>query len=295
MKKTKCHFVLSAFLLVLLGASGLVTDLTKRKHSTNPGLADLVQLKSENVKLECRLEIGKGREGDVGLPRFVMFGMTVELSSDTPTKDYPGLPGVNGPRPSTSGGAFAVKVTEEPYFVNLNGMQRVPFKDGCWEVVWRNDAPFGTLICGFNLPKSVSHNGAHLPDGRLYMSFPVWTEKGLAAFQSKKHELGKRVEGFQQKKLDAVVKMHESNNLFTKMKHYRDAAYAMEQMDFSGIHCYNNVPRSDEVVPLANGMLVHKKGSLSSKGEGLFGQPRHDFTGTVHITTQENDNDGFSP
>jgi len=274
-------------------SKGFASNLLGGKSELYPGLADLAHL-DENVKLECRFDIGK-EKGKQVQPHFSMLGMNMELTKEDVPVGHPGLPGINGPRPKTSSGAFAVKVSEEPYFVNMNGMQRVQFEKGCWEIIWRKDVPCGALICGFQLPNSNSHNGAVLPSGRFYMTLPVWTHEGLAAMQAKKHKVRERVIEFEEKKRAAFEKLDQEKNLLMKAFAYREAAAAFEKIEMSGFHNYKRVPGSDGIIPFTKGLLLQTTGKVFTKEDGWFGEARHDIVGSVHISTPVVDQELLAP
>jgi hypothetical protein len=58
-------------------------------------------------------------------------------------------------------------------------MQIVHLENGSLEILWRDNAPHGSIICGFHLNQSYQRNDAMLPKDRLYISFPVWTMESL--------------------------------------------------------------------------------------------------------------------
>ena len=51
-----------------------------------------------------------------------------------------------------------MKIEENPSFVDFKGVQDVGFYHGAWELVWRDEAPAGQFIFGFDVP-SVSNRG----------------------------------------------------------------------------------------------------------------------------------------
>jgi len=101
-----------------------------------------------------------------------------------------------------------------------------------------------------------------LPKGRVYISFPVWTQELLAEVQAKKALVEEVASEFRQEKDLHLQKYQDEPNFLMKLVHYRNAAAAVEKLDMSGVHAYVHIPDSDNVMTLQDGLLVGMKGSV---------------------------------
>ena len=77
-------------------------------------------------------------------------------------------------------------------------------------------------------------NGANLPAGRLYISFPVWEQEGLAVRQAEKFNAEARAKEYAQERDEELEKYATETNLIKKAMHYRNAVAAVEKIDFTG-------------------------------------------------------------
>jgi hypothetical protein len=114
-------------------------------HPKLKGFAEDVQ----SHLLQVRLDIGQRASKD----RLSLQGPIVKLM-DSVAKAIP-LPVANGPLSYLSSGNKDLEVVKEGYVVDINGMRNIPFKDGCWEMSWREGDRDGRLACGFDLPEPV--------------------------------------------------------------------------------------------------------------------------------------------
>ena len=259
-------------LLLVLSAATTVDSLAFSVFSAfeaHPGLQQLTQAQ-QGTKFSVRMDIGK-KDSEAHLN---LDGLGVELLQEEAIKaERVGLPGADGPHPKSSTGALALNVFSTPCFIDMFGTQKVRFEKGAWEVIWKKDQMCGSIICGFQLPAGAKRNSnsAMLPAGRIYLSFPVWTQEGLAHRQSEKREAEVKCKGFKKEKMDEIRKMEETSNLFMKAVHYRNAVAAVEKIDFSGIRSMGSVPGETEVLPIGNGLLMNTKGTIWNKETNFFG------------------------
>lgn len=123
-----------------------------------PALQELAKAQKD-CQLSIRLEVGKKnfhKQVVEDGPRFCLDGLQVDLRQEPAPKGHVGLPGCNGPHPQTSSGARAVDIDKLPSFVGMNGLESVDLENAAWEMVWRESAPSGSLVCGFDVPNEVS-------------------------------------------------------------------------------------------------------------------------------------------
>ena len=134
-------------------------------------------------------------------------------------------------------------------------------------MIWRNDAPAGSVICAFDLPETYKRGDAMLEKGPLYITFPVWTRGGLSEAQEDKRNVEERL-AVVKKKLDAASeKMNETQNPIMKALHFREACQAHEERSFIHTEKAASVPWDDEVEPLNENLLLTTKGLVWSKGK----------------------------
>lgn len=275
--------MIRSFLLVLSVATA-VDSLAFSVFSAfdaHPGLQQLTQ-SQEGAKFSVRMDIGQS-ENEAHLN---LDGLGLELlQTGVPKSERVGLPGCDGPHPKTSTGGLAVNVFSTPCFIDMFGTQKVRFEKGAWEVIWKKDQRCGALICGFQLPVGAQRNAntAGLTAGRVYLSFPIWTEDGLAGRQSEKREAELKCKEYNEEKMDEIKKFEETSNLFMKAVHYRNAVAAVEKIDFSGIRTMDHVPGETDVLPIGNGLLMNTQGTMWNKATDFFGE-KHKMLGDAFLS-----------
>jgi hypothetical protein len=274
-----------AFLAAILPV--ITTGLAFNVFNTfqpNPELPTLANAQNGG-KFSIKMDIGQKEQTHLFLD-----GMNVELLQEKaePSQKV-GLPGANGPHPKTSSGGLSVKTIKNPFFVDMYGTQEVRFEKGCWEMVWKKDHYCGSLILGFDVPFGAKRNGAQLPQGPLYLSFPVWTPDGLAQKQAERFDAEKRAKEYLKERDEEMMKMQKESNVFKKALHYRNAAAAVERYDFTGVRYWSNqVPVSDEVIPIANGLLMNTKGNIWNKDKSFLGG-KHLLLGSAVLASLEDE------
>jgi len=211
-------------------------------------------------------------------------GMTLELRNVDPSYAHPAMPGVDGPHPELSTGAKALDVVRDGSFVSLQGTKHVSLLNGCWELVWKDGAPAGSLVCGFDLDEDVTRNDATLPKGRIYLSFPVWDQTSLTLAQLEKKERQDRASVFLADNSAEMEKFKDETNPLMKALHYRNAVAAINKFHDSGTTYYKAVPEPNEVLELneATKLFVTAKGLMWTK-DGSFRSGRHALLGTVML------------
>jgi hypothetical protein len=266
-------------LFVLASSAHGFVFLNKKVASAE--LASLAKAPSGTI-LDLRLDVGSNDHS-----RMSLQGLHLELSQEEAVdKLRVKLPGADGPRTSFSSGARTIHVKDPAFFVSMAGKQNVPFNHGCWEMVWRENAPAGVIVCGFDLEESVQRNEAVLNKGRIFLSIPVWTKQGLKEQQERRREIEARVKLHQDAKKEAYDKMAETSNPIMKALHFRNAAEATEQLSYWYINQdrISQVPLDEDVLALRDDIFITTKGTVWTKGaDNLFGGGQHSLLGTVTI------------
>lgn len=225
-------------------------------------LNQLVDAQSDH-RLSVSLDIGK--PGDTS--RLAINNLVFDLSEHAPTSNdqHIKMPGAHGPQPSLSGGIRRLTTIQNGSFISMNGCEVVNAIKGCWEIIWKKDAPAGSLIAGFELDKTYQRNAAKLEEGELYISFNTWSKEGLEHAQEEKRKSSKIVNDAENKKDDAIAKMKETNNLVERAILYFNALSAAEVYSKQPIQTMKLVPStSDEIIPL-EGMYVSMNGNVWKK------------------------------
>jgi hypothetical protein len=130
---------------------------------------------------------------------------------------------------------------------------------------WKEGAPAGSLLCGFELPQEYKRNDATLPKGRVYISFPIWTRDTLEHMQDQKKRILERASEALDLKNEELAKMQETGNIFLKALHYRNAAAAAEKYYVQPITRMLLVPSEKEVIPFHHDLFVTTKGTVWAK------------------------------
>jgi hypothetical protein len=243
------------------------------------GLIQAVEA-TKTKSMAIKLEVGMKRES-----KLTINDLKLDFSSDpvVDSSHHPAMPGVNGPHPQTSSGIRNLQVKEDGWFIDMSGKKDVQLKNGCWELIWRDGALAGTLVCGFEVTESYTRNDATLSPCRLYMSFPVWSAEGLKKAQEDKKTVMDRALGFVNEKELQLAKMQETSNPIMKALHYRNAYAAMDKYSLENVKAFEMIPSDEEVLTfgLDQDMLVTTKGLAFSK-EGGFQKGQHVLLGAAY-------------
>lgn len=232
----------------------------------------------KTTPLTIKLDVGDSKDSS----RISVSGMMLELSSELANYAHPKMPGADGPNPQLSSGIRTLNMLQHGSFVDMSGKKVVQALNGCWEMVWRENASAGSLICGFDLPEEYSRNDASLPAGRVYISFPIWTKIGLKEAQDHKEEVTIRVNELLAEKAEHLKKYQEEPNFLMKALHYRNAAAALEKQSLQNTRSLEMIPNSDDIIPLQDDLLLTTKGLVFSKDEGAFRNNQQILLGVAH-------------
>lgn len=145
------------FFMVALTVSSKSNAFLMDAFTALPKLQDLAKAQTD-CKLDVRLDIGGYKDTYPRAPntaRLVLNGLKLDLLQTKAPTGTVELPGANGPHPQTSSGSREIRVDAEPFFIGMNGMEKVKLERGGWELLWRENAPAGALICGFDVPIAV--------------------------------------------------------------------------------------------------------------------------------------------
>lgn len=152
--------------------------------------------------------------------------------------------------------------------------------------VWREGAPAGVIVCGFNLDGDVKRGDATLPKGRVYLSLPVWTRDGLTDKQAYKAE---KIAEAEQHKIDQaadIAKMQATSNPLMKALHFRNAVAASEKISNSGVKgLVAAVPDDEDVMPIGKDLVMCTKGTVWTKS-GSFLAKEHILLGVANASPE---------
>lgn len=266
--------MLIAVFLALPFASGFVFPL-----DMVPIKKGLIQTTNaqKTTPLTINLDVGVNNQDQT---RMSISGLRMELSSKLANYDHPKMPGVDGPQPQLSSGVRTVNVVQGGSFISMMGQQLVETLDGCWEMIWRENAAAGTLVCGFNVPEEYQRNDAYLPKGRIYLSFPVWTRAGLKEAQTSKDYCTTRIKELTIERDEELAKVEETHNFLMKALHFRNAAAASERLGLHNPAVWASVPSNNDIIPLQDDLLLAAKGLVFTK-TGTFHTRDHVLLGTA--------------
>jgi hypothetical protein len=248
-----------ASLILLLFLSPLGSSFIFDKPAVP--LADLGQLfktqHEKRVSVDLNIDHGEGS-------RLAVKGMVFDLMEDPASSksDFKSMPGNYWPRSSFTGGLHAMNTVEDGVFVSMNGNTVVKPLKGCWEIIWREGDPGGYLYCGLDIDQEYKRNDATLPKGNIYVSFSVWSAKGLKEYQDRKERSQERANSALKKKSDELAKMAETTNLFEKGLHYYNALCAADAYLMEPKKMMKFVPSTEDVLEFADDMYIGKTGSV---------------------------------
>eukprot|EP00591_Stephanopyxis_turris_P011095 CAMPEP_0195517362 /NCGR_PEP_ID=MMETSP0794_2-20130614/10555_1 /TAXON_ID=515487 /ORGANISM="Stephanopyxis turris, Strain CCMP 815" /LENGTH=266 /DNA_ID=CAMNT_0040646153 /DNA_START=91 /DNA_END=891 /DNA_ORIENTATION=+ len=261
-----------------IGAGGF---MFQKAFTVNPSLTEYAAAQ-EGTSLSFHLDIG-GKSAESRLP---LNGLVLEFHDSAPGYIHPKLPGANGPHPHMSCGPKVLEVKEEGSVINMEGLQKVSMKNGCWEMVWRDNAPAGSIVCALDIPETVRRNEASLKSGRMYMSFPVWTVEGLIEKQKYKQLMEEKAVNFLEEKENELLKMKTTSNPILKALHYRNAAESVEKYYCLGMNRVAEIPSDNDVVPIQGNLMLCRKGTIWTKDDkALFGE--HVLLGVASISASQ--------
>eukprot|EP00571_Detonula_confervacea_P010370 CAMPEP_0172301722 /NCGR_PEP_ID=MMETSP1058-20130122/3548_1 /TAXON_ID=83371 /ORGANISM="Detonula confervacea, Strain CCMP 353" /LENGTH=290 /DNA_ID=CAMNT_0013011939 /DNA_START=71 /DNA_END=943 /DNA_ORIENTATION=- len=236
--------------------------------------------------LDARLSVGLATDQQLAIDGFQFQLCNVPMLAEKGDDSAISLPGAHGPRPHLSSGVHHVNVIDDGSFVNMEGLQNVQLRNGVWEIIWRDESPAGLIICGFSLDKDARRNDAMLEKGQVYVTWPVWSKDGLDKQQARKAEAAIKYEEFETERNTQLEKMSSTPNILRKALHYRNAADAAEKMDWTGLDELVNVPSSEDVLEIGEGLQMVKTGTVWSKTGSFsdsFGAYRHQLLGSATL------------
>jgi len=264
-----------AILLLVLSASrsnAFLTFLNQAEPAVKTVGNDI-----KGSRLSIRFEIGEVQGTDAGgVPRMTgnrlgIDGLTVELKNDKGDLKLPKMPGSDGPNPQLSSGSKSLEVVEEGKFVDFSGTRRATLSNGAWELVWRKNANAGALICGFDVPVAIERNEAKIPEGRLFVTFPVWNDCTLKDLRERKQVAEEKAVKAADRLKEHSEKMEATNNLIQKALHFRQACKAAEEIDYSGYRSYRSMPLHRDMISVNGGLNICTLGTVWTKKDAIFG------------------------
>jgi len=222
-------------------------------------LGQLVEAQSDR-RLSVGLDIGKPGE----ISRLAINGFMFDLTKRAPSFDneFVKMPGVHGLNPSLSGGLNMLTTVQDGSFISMAGNRIVKPLKACWEIIWRDGDPSGSILCGFEVDQDYKRNDAILPKGTVYVSFNTWTSEGLKRAQEIKERSTKRANSALNKKDEELSKMAETNNVLQKAFHYYNAMSAAEDYSKEPVKRMEIVPNTNEVIHFEGDMYVSTKGQV---------------------------------
>jgi hypothetical protein len=267
------------FLVMLAGAAPILTNAFLEQFSSSsskhiqmdarPDLQTLVD-QQKDVVLKLQLLVGNDNAGFLAAK-----DMIIELHGRRATYEHVSLPGADGFYSQCSSGHRSVDVLSKGTFINLSGIQHIDCQKGCWEVCWLKDKPAGTLVCAFHIDKDYKRNDAVLPEGEMWMSFPLWTANGLQYGQSEKSKIMSEIQANVDKRDEELVKFDMTQNPIMRAIHIKKALAFAERCSELHHRTLDTIPALGEVLKLQDNLLLANRGLIWRKnGEGdvLLGQ-----------------------
>jgi hypothetical protein len=224
--------------------------------------ADLPKLVDSHSQQRLSVNLDIGNQGG---SRLAVNGFILDLKNDIHC-GIMAMPGKHGPHPKLSSGIRKLKVAEEGHFISQVGTEFVHVANACWEMIWRDNALSGFLVCGLDVSEEYSRNKARLPKGTTYISFTVWTKETLHEVQKKKQGILERAAQYQQTKKEELEKMEAADNIFSKALHYSKAYSAAVSYCFEPLEGIDQVPDAlENVIAIHDDLFVYPTGVVWSQ------------------------------
>lgn len=258
------HFASKLHRILLLcsgifAVSGFTLDDFFRAPSIKPDLFDIAEKQTDQI-LKIKMNIG-----DEDGPQMAVSDILVGLHHEPANYEHTTLPGADGRHYKLSSGHRRLDVIAEGQYVSMLGTQHVRMNKACWEMCWRKDKPAGTLICGVELPHEYRRNEAALPQGEIFLSFPLWTKAGLKIGQVEKQKIEVKLQKFLEERDEALIKFEETENPVLKAIHIQNAFAALDRYNSVDHQTMEAIPMDHQVLTIQEDLLLAIKGLVWSK------------------------------
>ena len=228
------------------------------KKEIRPDLHDVVD-QQDTTQVDIQLHVGDEDSGFL-----TVKDMIIQLGGpyNENEEDRMKLPGDDGPFSECSSGGRRLNVVSKGSYVNMKGEQHVDCEKGSWEMCWVRGRPAGTVVFGFNLPQAHSRSNAILPEGDMWLSFPVWTIDGLKYGQSLKKEVLDEIEMYNRKWQEELDKYEVTDNPIMMMIHERNAHIYATKCDELYDYSLETIPEDTDCFQLQEDLLLSKRGLI---------------------------------
>ena len=242
-------------------------DDNDTKTKPNEARVDLLQVVKKQPDAQLNIQLVIGSE-DVGF--LSAKDMIVELhNGKADAGTHVPLPGADGYYESASSGHRDLDVISKGRYINTKGQQLIDCQRGCWELCWLKDKPSGSLVLGFHIPIDYWRNDAILPCGDLWLSFPVWTERGLQYGQYEKEKTQSEIKVLLEKRDEELNKFDHSRNPIMRAIYLKNAFEYAEKCSELDDGVLDTIPEDDQVEKLQDDLLLSRYGMIWRRhGEG---------------------------
>jgi len=225
---------------------------------------DLLQITEKQTNQLLKIQLNIGEEDG---PQMSVSDIVVELHPEPADYDHASLPGADGQNHKLSTQHRRLDVISEGYYINMSGMQTVQMDKACWEMCWRKDKPAGTLIVGCELPQDYWRNEAVLPQGDIFISFPVWTTEGLKIGQEEKRKVEVQLQQFLDERDEALLKFEGTENPIMRAIYLQNAFAALNRYNNVDHQTMQTIPEDHQILYIQEDLLLSYKGLVWGKDE----------------------------
>ncbi len=240
----------------------------------NPFLKDFANEHMQGgVKLNIRMDILED-VNDVKSSHLYIKDLIVELNNKEPEdKNHAKLLPPETDRLSNTPtvttvrtGPLSLQSHTKGSFVSTKGYQTAPLEHGCWEMLWLEGKPAGSVVCAFETAEDISRNDAVLKAGSVYISFPAFTKQGLISMRTEQDQFKNMVELQIATEREELQKINMTKNPFKKLMHFRNAVIANDEFMRLRSLGYTEVPTNDEeFMSIGDDLMLYSKGSVWSR------------------------------
>lgn len=175
----------------------------------------------EGIPLNVRLDIPENIF-DTKSSHLYIKDILVRLKNDLGSKEnFARLPKIDGPVVVVRTGPLGLETESSGNFISIKGTEQVSLTNGSWEMLWLENKAAGSIVLAFDLAKNVKRNDAMLKSGGVYISFPVFTVKGLKAMREEQKEFKETMQLHIDTEAQELKIVNETKNLITKAIHFR--------------------------------------------------------------------------
>ena len=200
--------------------------------------------------------------------RLMITNLKLQLTSEAAiiASEYDGYSPMKEHESDVHSSPLRVKVHNSGQFSSLKGTQFVEFENSCWQLVWKENEPIGTLVLGFHLFDEKKRNDARLKSGNVYLTFCIFEQKAMTWFQERQNEYSFQMEAYFQNQAKSLESINSTNNVLKKLWYFKTMTDRYNQIMDMKEKFDKEVPTVESIggllVGINENLLVSAKGQV---------------------------------